>query len=145
MNKDIPNQTTQWHVKIDPKDQSTFEMLLAVIKACKVPHFIFPTNISDCSHYALTWRGTKMADSVIKPPGIALTVQQAIQWLSAYVAPPPHVDIDSDMVIGHRLVRKLQVYKTGVKVLDLYGDKMGWIVAEDILACADAIKKLRKQ
>ena len=77
-----------------------------------------------------------------------MTVQEALQWLGAYAVPakPKCIDINTDgsTVLSNRTVYKLRVYKTGVKVLGFYEDKLGWIWSEDILACADAIKGLQK-
>jgi len=144
-NTSIPNQTTKWHVKLSTNDRDTFDMLKAVIEACKVPHFQFPTYINTFPIYSMVWDGEKMDDSIsTTPPGVTLTVQQALQWLSAYVGAPKYIDIDSDAVLSGRCVRTLRVHKTGVKVLDLYGAKMGWIHEKEIVACADAIKELRK-
>ena len=58
-----------------------------------------------------------------------------------------YIDINNDdsTMLSNRSVRKLRVYKTGVKVLDFYEHKIGWIYSEDILACADAIEELRKR
>lgn len=145
----LPGLTDPWHVKISTNDQPIANMLKQVMKACKVPRYEFPSSIKTFTHYAMVWNGFKMNDTTSStPPGVALTVQEALQWLSAYVVPtkPKYTDVElnCDTEICYRSVRKLRAYRTGAQVLDLYEEKIGWMFAEDILACADAIKELQK-
>lgn len=157
--------TQKWHIKLSTTDTAAFQLLKDLIKACKVPTLILAASPKAFFlQYTMLWDGEKMNDMLGSPSmhSTALTLQQALQWLTAYVPPPAKpkfkiVDVDNDgwLSVGSLYTRQGQcvdylqykAYKSGVAIVDStdHTKQVGWIPVQDFNLIHEAIKELQKQ